>query len=201
MMALVEAGGVDIIAVDDLSRYSRVPRLIEDLIELCCDGSLLFFAISGGAYDVSTPEGQFRIRSEGNVAAMMSAFISRKVKLKKAQLIEDRDGVGAQRAFGWLGPKFVDGKRVRRCGMEHDKREAAALKLAVRDVLAGATMTSIADRWNAARLHDTARTAVGRAIGATVDHEPKYCRLPVDVRRRPSRVHEERSRQVARHHQ
>jgi site-specific DNA recombinase len=150
MLRAVDAGIVDVIVCADLSRYTREPRLVEDLIDITEGGHVELWSLTGGHYDVTTAEGKSRLRSEAQFAAQYSDFISDKVKRKKADLIAHGDAAGGTRAFGYKSSDFE--KTGIRTGTVIEPAEAKAYRKAVDDVLAGATLISIARRWNAAGL-------------------------------------------------
>jgi site-specific DNA recombinase len=152
MLADVDAGLIDVIVCADLSRYTREPRLVEDLIDLTDSGHVELVTLSGGAYDVTTPEGKMRLRNESTFAASYSDFISHKTKRAKLAMIEAGDSPGGTRAFGYKGAALG-----RRAGTVLEPSEAKAYLHAVEDVLRGATLVSICERWNAAGLR-TPRT-------------------------------------------
>jgi DNA invertase Pin-like site-specific DNA recombinase len=144
MLENVGSGHHDVIVVAELSRYTREPRIVEDLIDAA--GAVeLVSVMGGGNYDLTTGQGKMRIRNEALFAASYSDFISDKVKRKKEQLVADGESSGGSRAFGYLGP---DTRAGRKAGMKLETKEANAIRGAVEDVLAGATLSSVARRWN-----------------------------------------------------
>jgi DNA invertase Pin-like site-specific DNA recombinase len=144
MLANVAAGNHDVIVVAELSRYTREPRIVEDLIDAA--GAIeLVSVMGGGNYDLTTGQGKMRIRNEALFAASYSDFISDKVRRKKEQLVADGESSGGSRAFGYLGPDMRTGRKA---GMKLETKEANAIRKAVEDVLAGATLSSVARRWN-----------------------------------------------------
>jgi site-specific DNA recombinase len=148
MLADVQAGTVDVVVVMELSRFTRDPGVVEGLIR-AQDGGVRLHSLQGGEYDPETATGKMRLRTEAMVAASYADFVSDKVRRKKEELVESGRGPGGSRAFGYLGADPATGRRA---GTVIDKREAAAYKRALADVLAGATLTSIAERWNDAGL-------------------------------------------------
>ena len=64
MIADARAGLIDVILVDEISRYTREPRLGEDLIDLADAGLVELDSVSGGEYNLNTPEGRLRLRNE-----------------------------------------------------------------------------------------------------------------------------------------
>ncbi len=144
MLEAVKARDVDVVLVMELSRFTRDPAVVEGLIR-AQDRGVRLVSVQGGEYDPESATGKLRLRTEAMVAASYADFVSDKVRRKKLELVEAGKGPGGSRAFGYLG---ADPKIGRRVGTVIDKREAAAYRKAANDVLAGASLASIARRWN-----------------------------------------------------
>jgi DNA invertase Pin-like site-specific DNA recombinase len=139
MLRAIEDGKIDAVVVWDLDRLHRQPRELEDFIDLC-DRKQVKLATFGGDTDLSTDQGRLTARIKGAVAR---AEIERKsARQKRASLQRAQSGKGwGPRAFGYNGehanPAVVPD-------------EAAAVRHAYHDVLAGNTVYSVAVRWNKA---------------------------------------------------
>jgi hypothetical protein len=144
MLDAVKAGDVDVVVVMELSRFTRDPAVVEGLIR-AQDRGVRLVSVQGGEYDPESATGKLRLRTEAMVAASYADFVSDKVRRKKLELVESGKGPGGSRAFAYLG---ADPKTGRRAGTVIDKREAVAYRRAAADVLAGASLASIARRWN-----------------------------------------------------
>jgi len=118
----------------DLDRLLRNPRELEDLIDRAEKG-LRVVTLGSGKVDLSRP---MVARMLTAVAADESDRISKRVK--RAKESNARQGLPARvakvRAFGWLD------------GMTPDPNTAPLIVEAVDDLLAGASLSSIARRWN-----------------------------------------------------
>jgi DNA invertase Pin-like site-specific DNA recombinase len=175
MLGAVRNGEHDVIVVAELSRYTREPRIVEDLIDLSAAKVADLVSVNGGTYDVSTAEGKMRLRSEAMFAASYSDFVSDKVKRKKLQLRDQGYGPGTSRAFGYKGPDEATG---RRSGMVVEPKEAKAIQRAVRDVLAGTTLSAVARRWNDAGFRTPRKAALwGTSTVRIVLTNPRYAGL------------------------
>src|SRR4051794_13121643 len=83
MMAAVARGDIDVIAVAELSRFTREPRMIEYLIDAADSGTVELVSLQGGNYDAMTAPGRLRLRNEAAFGAAYSDFISEKVRRAK----------------------------------------------------------------------------------------------------------------------
>lgn len=146
MLAEVEAGRVDTIVCVDLDRLLRRPLELEHLIHLAEETGLWAVTVSG-QLDLSTEDGRLQARIRTAVSADEVARKGARQHRAAVQAAE-LGKPPKRRAFGY-----------RAGGMEIDPVEGPAVAEAYRLVLAGASLASIAARWNAAGL----RTAFGRA--------------------------------------
>ena len=142
LLDMARAGLVDRAVIYDVDRLLRIPRELEDLIELV--EKLPGFTVVGvqGEMDLTKSEGRYFARMRVAQAAKESDDTSRRLRRKYEQLAEaglPRSARGLNRPFGWR-----DG------GMEHEPAEAALIRQAARDVLAGEGLNEIARRWNMA---------------------------------------------------
>lgn len=137
LMALIEAGAVDRAVVYDVDRLLRQPRQLEDLIDLCekRNGAFGLHNVNG-ELDLVTASGRFVARMLVAKAAMESDDMSRRLRRSFDQKAAEGRPHGA-RAFGYE----PDGMTVR-------ESEAELLREAAADVLAGASLNTIARRWN-----------------------------------------------------
>jgi DNA invertase Pin-like site-specific DNA recombinase len=168
MLHDVRAGQVDVIVVPDLSRYTRQPRIVEDLIDLSEAGTVKLVTLTGGPVDTRYAEGKARLRHEATFAAQYSDFVSDKVRRKKQELVSLGVGAGGTRPFGYRGRHQITaaaaqrslpgqttyddktGTHFMKAGQVLDTTEANAIRQAVTDVLTGTSLSDIARRWNAA---------------------------------------------------
>jgi site-specific DNA recombinase len=136
MLADARAGQLDVLVLYDLDRLTRVPRVGEDIIDLAAGG--LSVVDGNGVYDLQSGDGRHRFRNAINNAALESDKTSKRMRRKKEQLAADGRPAGSGRAFGYE----LDGMTVR-------KAEAKLLRDAAKAVIAGASLTSVARKWNA----------------------------------------------------
>ncbi len=137
MLADIEAGKVQAVVAWDLDRLHRGPAELESFIDLA-DRHRLALATVGGDADLSTDNGRLFARIKGAVAR---AEIERKsVRQKRAAQQQAQAGKawGRRRPFGY-----------EKCGVVVNEFEADLIRHAYADFLAGSTITSIAEKWNA----------------------------------------------------
>jgi site-specific DNA recombinase len=149
------------IAVSKSDRLYREPRQLEDLIDLVDGQALEIFTVSGGIFDLSTPEGRAMARMLCVMARMeMEQKSVRHRRENRRMAEEDARPWWPSRPFGYDAPPDpVSGKwwTVRR---DHSKKiiavnkirkhptEAKLLKDAYRRFNAGTRVRSIATGWN-----------------------------------------------------
>jgi len=150
MLADIEAGEVDAVAVWDLDRLHRRPIELEHFIDLA-DRCHLALATVSGDTDLATDSGRLFARVKGAVARAEGERKSarqQRAALQAAQ--QGRPHTGA-RAFGYE----ADGVTVR-------PGEAEALARAYRSLLAGSSLTSIAKDFKAQGFTTSKGNAVTR---------------------------------------
>ncbi|MGY1710742.1 recombinase family protein [Geodermatophilus sp. SYSU D00758] len=139
MLADIAAGKVQAVVAWDLDRLHRRPIELEGFIDLA-DRHRLALATVGGDADLSTDNGRLFARIKGAVAR---AEVERKSARQKAAN-RQRAGMGKPPAGGLRAVGYeADGKTIR-------EDEAALIREAYRELLAGGSLRSIAARWNAA---------------------------------------------------
>lgn len=167
LVDLIRAGAVDRAIVYRLDRLLRIPRELEDLIDLCEEQGFLVVNLHG-SLDLTTAEGRKYARDRVADAAYESDLISERVKRANDAIAAKGGSLSRTRAFGYAcnGRHHPDdcpekGKADQDCdrhceipGCRHDGRsvvpsEANALRQAVAEVIAGESITGIARRWNA----------------------------------------------------
>ncbi len=138
MMADIEAGKLRGVVAWDLDRLHRRPVELEHFIDLA-DKHGLSLATVGGDADLSTDGGRLFARIKG---AVSRAEIERKsARQKRAGLQRATMGkaVSSVRPFGFTADN-----------VSHDEREAEVLRRAYAEFNSGATLASIARKWNTA---------------------------------------------------
>lgn len=134
MLEHIDANPNTTVVAWDLDRLLRNPRELEDLIDRAEKG-LRVVTLGSGKVDLARP---MVARMLTAVAADESDRTSKRVKRAKAS--KARQGKAARvskiRAFGWTD------------GLTPNDAEADLIRQAMADVLAGASVSSIARRWN-----------------------------------------------------
>ena len=144
MLESVARGEVDVLVAWHIDRLTRRLTELEELIELTQDTSLRIVTVTGDI-DLSNDAGRLVGRILASVAR---GEVERKgARQKRAQQQAAQEGrpAGGRRAFGFES----DGKTVR-------PAEAELLTAAYTDVLQGASLKSVARRWNEAGVTTTA---------------------------------------------
>jgi site-specific DNA recombinase len=137
MLSGLRGGRFEAVVVWDLDRLTRRPIEIEEFISLA-DRHQVALASVGGDCDLSTDNGRLFARIKGAVAR---AEVERKSErqVRAARQAAESGRPPSRRAFG-----FAPG------GMEHLENEAAVVRDAYGQLLAGATLVTITKRMNEA---------------------------------------------------
>lgn len=138
MLQALRDGTHDALLCVDVDRLTRRPVELEELIDLAERHGVALANVSGDL-DLATPDGRLKARIMGAVARQE---IERKSE-RQARANEDaaRRGVfvASRQVFGW-----------RKGSLEQEPNEAAMIRDAAAQVLAGANLTTIRDAWNGA---------------------------------------------------
>lgn len=142
MLEEIKAGLINTVVVWHPDRLHRHPIELEDFIVLIETTKVAVHSVTAGEYDLATSDGRLKARITGSVARKESEDKSRRMRRKKLALAQEGKPTGGARAFGYTkgGNDLVDA-------------EAALIRQAAEDVLSGASMRSIAQRWNAQGVH------------------------------------------------
>ena len=133
-------GTVGGVVVYDLDRFARQPRDLERVIDII-ETRRLTFATVQGDIDLESSDERTMARVMVAFANKSSADTSRRVARKHLELAEKGIPVGT-RAFGWNPDK----KSIH-------PTEAAQIRQAVADVLAGKSLGTVTDEWNKSGSH------------------------------------------------
>lgn len=158
MLADIESGKIEGVVVYDLDRLHRQPRELEDFIDLAERHHLLLATVAGET-DLSTTSGRLHARLMGVVA--------RHEMERKAARQRREHEQRAQRGVPWcpvrpFGYRVVKDEHNRVAGLCQHETEAPLVREAYADLLAGATVTGVVDRWNAAGVRTTRNMAWSR---------------------------------------
>lgn len=138
LLSDVAAGAVDGLIVWHPDRLHRSPLELEEFISLVESTGAHIQSVTAGERDLTTPSGRLHARIEGAVARHESEHKSERIRRKHLELAENGAvSGGGRRPFGYESDRLT----VRPDEAEHIRRAAA-------DVLAGASVRSIAARWN-----------------------------------------------------
>src|SRR5712692_10756185 len=165
MLAAAKSGEVDRIVAYDLDRLYRDPRELEDLIGLADPRRRQPLRVydPDGDLNLDTEGGITAARSRVNTANMESRSKSRRVKRAKKRIRDKGVSGGGPRPFGWAARQAVDpsgrlafnkdgSPKMIWIRNQHNPSEVALIKAAVADLLKGASLRDIAQRWNAIKV-------------------------------------------------
>lgn len=130
MLTAVEERRLDAVVTWHNDRLHRSPRELETFIDLVERSGIRVAVVSGGDYDLTTPEGRFTARIVGAVARKESEDRSRRVRRKHLELAEQ--GRPASH-LGW--------------GVRNEAERVLVREAASR-VLAGQGLMTISKDWN-----------------------------------------------------
>lgn len=140
LLADLRTGKVDGVVVWHPDRLHRSPRELEDFIDVIEASGATVGNCTAGDYDLGTPDGRLMARIVGNVARKESEDKSRRLRRKHVEMAQEgKVSGGGRRPFGYEADR-----------MTIVVAEAELIREAATDVLAGASIRSIATRWNAA---------------------------------------------------
>jgi site-specific DNA recombinase len=146
MCADLDAGKAQALIAWHTDRLHRRPVELESFIDLCDRRAIQVQTVKAGTVDLSTPSGKMVARMLGAAARHEVEHSIERQKRAKEQAALDGKYRGGRRAFGYE----ADGVTAR-------PDEAAAIRKAADNVLAGVSLRQIARDWNAAGL----RTSFG----------------------------------------
>jgi site-specific DNA recombinase len=135
VLAMIERGEVDVVVAWQVDRMYRTIRDLEDLVELT-EGTGVVLATVSGELNLTTANGRMMARILGSTARGEVEMKSERQKRAHAARSKAGRPWWNSRPFGFER----DG--------EHREDEAAELRRAYIDVLQGASVYSIAMRWN-----------------------------------------------------
>lgn len=144
MLVDLRTGKIDGIVAWDLDRFVRQPRDLERAIDIYEERKGLVFATAQGDVNLQTSDGRTMARVMVAFANKSSADTGRRTARKHLELARAGKPVGGRRPFGWQGDKAT-----------LNAREAAIVRRAVDEVLAGKTLTGLAREWNSAGIVTT----------------------------------------------
>ncbi|MDQ1734614.1 MAG: site-specific recombinase [Pseudonocardiales bacterium] len=138
----LNAGRANAVIVWHTDRLHRSPRELEEYITVCEQRSVTTQTVQAGELDLATPSGRAVARTLGAWARYEVEHKSKRTKSAQLQ---------AAQAGKWLGGTHPLGWNVRDDGSATlDRSAARRIRKASADVLAGVSLGSIVNSWNAA---------------------------------------------------
>jgi site-specific DNA recombinase len=146
VMEAIEHGEVDAIVAFSLDRLTRRPAELEAIIA-AADRGLTIVTTSGGALpDLNTPDGKLVGRLLTTVAAREIDDLSKRARAKLGHDASNGVAHWARRPYGYAMPtKTATGERVR---PEIVEAEAIQIQWAAKQVIAGASLSAVANQLN-----------------------------------------------------
>jgi site-specific DNA recombinase len=136
LLADARAGRIAVVVVADLDRLTRIPREIEDWIDLGEAGTVRLIT-ADGEVDTTTENGRMYLRIKAAVARHEVDRKSKRQRDAAAQAAGQGRRIGGRRPFGYDAT-----------GMVLERKEAAAVRWAYLAALGGVSLPGIARRWN-----------------------------------------------------
>lgn len=143
----LRAGKIDGVLCWHTDRLHRSPVELEEYIAACEPRGVPTQTVKAGPLDLATPSGRMVARTLGNIARYEVEHMIERQKAAKRQAAEDGHYRGGPRPYGYLPD-----------GMTLVEEEAAVIRWAYAQVLAGVSLRRIAMNMNAAG-HFTPREA------------------------------------------
>ncbi len=137
LLAQIDAGEVDAVLCWHTDRLHRSPAELESYISICEPKGVSTHTVKAGLTDLTTPAGRMMARTMGNHARYEVEHAIERMQRAKQRSAEAGKWKGGRRPFGYE----ADGVTIR-------ESEAALIRSAANDVLAGASVQSVARHWN-----------------------------------------------------
>lgn len=155
MLARARAGEFSVIIAYSNSRLTRRPLELEEIISLYERHGVRFATVVSGNDDLSTADGRMVARIKASVDAAEVERTAERVARKHLESAREGKPVAGTRPFGWQPG-----------GRELDAKEAALIRQAAVDIIAGIGSYTIARQWNAEGVTtSTGRPWQGRVLG------------------------------------
>lgn len=117
LIEIIRQNKVDAVFATEVERLVRQPAEVEQLIDLAETTDLRKIVTSEEGYDLSTPNGIYRVRQAVNLAERESRKISERIRRKQADRARNGQAHGGHRCFGYKAGN-----------MEIDEAEASILR-------------------------------------------------------------------------
>lgn len=139
LLEAIGAGRADAVLAWHPDRLHRSPKELEEYIDLSERHNLPTYTVSAGIYDLSTPTGRMNARIVGAVAKHESEHKATRIRRARLQAATEGRWQGGITPFGFLAD-----------GITHHAEQAAAIRIATLDIIAGASLRSVTAAWNEA---------------------------------------------------
>lgn len=140
LLADLQAGHLDTVIVWHTDRLHRLPRELEEYLDICERRGIITQTVKAGELDLATPSGRAIARTLGAWARFEVEHKSDRTKRAQLQAAQAGRWLGGAPPLGWhLRP---DGSAVL------DRRAANRIRKASTDVLAGVSLGTIVRSWN-----------------------------------------------------
>ncbi len=165
MLEAVETGGAEVVVAWHVDRLTRRLTELEELIDLAQRTGLRIATVTGDV-DLSTDAGRLVGRILASVARGEVERKGARQKRAQQQAAEQGRPAGGRRPFGYASD-----------GVTINESEARHVREAYADVMHGASLKSIARRWNDARALTTAGNEWAHGTVRGVLKNPRYAGL------------------------
>jgi DNA invertase Pin-like site-specific DNA recombinase len=140
----LEAGRANVVLAWHGDRLHRSPKELETFIDVCEAHHVTVHTVQGGVVDLSTPTGRMIARTVGTMARFESEHKSARIKRARLQAATDGRWHGGPTPWGFLDD-----------GVTHHPEQAAAIRYATEQILAGAALRSVVKTINERGLRNT----------------------------------------------
>jgi site-specific DNA recombinase len=148
-LAMIADGKADAFVSWAWDRVTRYPRELDQFVDVIEKAKAEVALVQAGSVDLTTPSGRFIAKVLGDVARMESEQKAvRQQAANRQRAHAGKRSKSGRRPFGWAEDR-----------LSLHPVEAPAIATAIRDVIAGRSLSSVATEWNA---NPELRTTTGR---------------------------------------
>lgn len=137
LLEQIQAGDIDAVLCWHTDRLHRSPAELENYISICEPKGVATHTVKAGQTDLATPAGRMMARTLGNHARYEVEHAIERMQRAKQRSADAGKWKGGRRPFGYED----DGVTIR-------ESEAALIRYAADEILAGSSVQSIARYWN-----------------------------------------------------
>jgi site-specific DNA recombinase len=152
MMTALAKGGFDVVVVTMADRLHRQPDELGQFVKAFLNSGMSQVAtVRSGTFDLTTPNGLYNFRQEGNSAEREIGMLKLRIKRKKRAKAEAGEWNGGIRPFGYGFDPVDDTLQAKAAALarvnEVNPEEAALIKEAAQRILEGNSLRSISKDW------------------------------------------------------